>query len=528
LVGIFVRLKLTLLRNSLRRSRHQVVGLVVALVVALPLVAVGFTTLAALGSLPGHRLDVAIVLFSALPAAWTAAAVLFFGVDETLDPNLLLPLPLTRRQLMSGVLAASATGVAPAAVLIALSGALVGFGRSPVAVPLVALAVVGEFLLGLIGARLATTLLSAVLRSRRGRDLSALLFALLVVTISATTQGFLAALRTAGTTTLRPVVRPLGWLPPGWAARAMAEAAGHRPLAAIGHLVALFAVLAVMVWGWDRALDRLGTTVEPQHKGTAGNGLFAPPFGALPRTRTGVVAAKELRYLWRDPRRRVNAVLPVLVPLMLLVAERLRGGALGHRSVLFAASVAVLGSGTFFNQFGTDGPALWTNVVTGTDPEADLTGKGAAAAIFLLGAATVMGVVLAALSGGWLYLPLALSLAAGATGVGLGVAAVLSVRAPFPMPDSPNLFAAGGSGAGCAVALLQLLGLGAQTLLLLPVAGLTLAGLLAWRPLLLAVPPLAVGYGWLLWRKGVTSAAAWVWERQPELLDAVSRRRAAA
>ena len=448
MVGVFVRLKLTLLRNSLRRNSHQVVGLVAALAVSLPLVAVAFGTLAALGGLPARRLDVAIILFSALPAGWTAASVLFFGVDETLDPSLLLPLPLSRGELMRGVLVASMTGIAPLAVFIALSGAIVGFSNSVAAVPFVVAAVVCVFLLGLVGARLATTLLSAVLRSRRGRDVSALLFALLVVMISATTQGFLAALRTAGSTTLRPIVRPLSWLPPGWAARAMADASAHRWAASAALLVLLACVLVAMLWAWAAALDRLGTTAEPQPRVRASQlDLFASPLGWLPRTRAGAVAAKELRYLWREPRRRVNALLPVMIPLLALVAERLRGGRLDHRSVLFAASVAVLGSGTFFNQYGTDGQALWTNVAAGDDAHADLLGKGTAAAVFILGAATVMATVLAAISGGWAYLPVALGLAAGAVGAGLAVAAVLSVRAPFPMPDARNLFAAGGSGA---------------------------------------------------------------------------------
>jgi ABC-2 type transport system permease protein len=529
MVGVFARLKLTLLRNSLRRNRHQVVGLVTALTLSVPLVVVAFTTLAAVGHLSGRRLDVAIILFSALPAGWTAASVLFFGVDETLDPSLLLPLPLSRGELMRGVLVTSMVGIAPLAVFIALSGAIVGFGRSAAAVPFVMAAVVCEFLLGLVGARLATTLLSAALRSRRGRDLSALLFALLVVTISATTQGFLAALRNAGTTTLRPIVRPLGWLPPGWAARAMDAAASHRWGASAGFLVLVACVLGAMLWAWAAALDRLGTTAEPQARVRASQvDLFAVPLGWLPRSRAGAIAAKELRYLWREPRRRVNALLPVLIALLALVAERLRGGRLDPHSVLFAASVALLGSGTFFNQFGTDGQALWANVAAGEDAEADLLGKGTAAAVFLLAAAAVMATALAAISGGWIYLPVALGLTAGVAGAGLAMAAVLSVRAPFPMPDARNLFAAGGSGAGCAVALLQLLGLAGQVVLAVPVAALTLGGL-RWSALLLAaVTVVGPVYGYLVFRAGIGRAARFLQPRHAELLDAVSPRRKAA
>ena len=528
MVGVFVRLKLTLLRNSLRRNRQQQVGLVAALIVCLPLVAVAFGTLAALHGLPQRRLDVTVILFSAVPAGWTAAGVLFFGVDETLDPALLLTLPLDRGDIMRGVLAASVTGIAPVAVFVALCGALLGFGRELSAFPLVFLGVVGEFLLGLVGARLATTLLSAILRSRRGRDVSALLFALMIVLISATTQGFLAALRNAGTTTLRPVVRPLSWLPPGWVARSMADANAHRYASAALLLVAVAAALAVMVWGWAWALDRLGTTPEPQARTKPSQrNLFARPFGWLPRTRTGAVAAKELRYLWREPRRRVNALLPVMIPLLAIVASRLRGGHLDHRTVLITASVAVLGTGTFFNQFGTDGQAFWSNVAAGDDARADLLGKGTAAGVFLMSAAVIISVVLAAISGGWTYVPVALGVAAGTCGAGLAVASVISVRAPFPMPDARNLFAAGGSGAGCAVALIQLVGLLVQGLLAIPIAALTVGGLV-WTPLLAVVTVVGPIYGWFIWRTGIARAARWAQPRQPELLSAVSPQRKAA
>jgi ABC-2 type transport system permease protein len=139
-----------------------------------------------------------------------------------------------------------------------------------------------------------------------------------------------------------------------------------------------------------------------------------------------------------------------------------------------------------------------------------------------------MAFVLAAISGGWAYVPVALGLAAGTTGAGLAVAAVLSVRAPFPTPDARNLFAAGGSGAGCAVALLQLLGLVSQAVLALPVSALALAGVLWSKPLLAAVAVLGPLYGYLTWRRGIAIAARWVQPRQAELLDAVSPRRKAA
>ncbi|MBV8960665.1 MAG: hypothetical protein JO087_18040, partial [Actinobacteria bacterium] len=102
-----------------------------------------------------------------------------------------------------------------------------------------------------------------------------------------------------------------------------------------------------------------------------------------------------------------------------------------------------------------------------------------------------------------------------------------SVRAPFPMPDARNLFAAGGSGAGCAVALIQLVGLLVQGLLAIPIAALTVGGLV-WTPLLAVVTVVGPIYGWFIWRTGIARAARWAQPRQPELLSAVSPQRKAA
>ena len=68
--------------------------------------------------------DLAIVVFGVATLGWTVLPILGFGNDETLDPQRLATLPLSRRQLVSGVLAASLVGVAPLATLVALSGAL--------------------------------------------------------------------------------------------------------------------------------------------------------------------------------------------------------------------------------------------------------------------------------------------------------------------------------------------------------------------------------------------------------------------
>jgi hypothetical protein len=66
-----------------------------------------------------------------------------------------------------------------------------------------------------------------------------------------------------------------------------------------------------------------------------------------------------------------------------------------------------------------------------------------------------------------------------------------------------------------------------QGVLVAPLAALVVAGLVAWPPALVLVGPLAVGYGLFLWRVGLGLAAGWLGGHQPELLTALSPRRAA-
>ena len=107
MVAILVRLKLTLLRNSLRRSVWRTVGLIIGIVYALGivvavligLVALRFTSLALTA-------DVTVLAFSALTLGWLLMSLLVFGIDETLDPAKFALLPVRARELMPGLLVA--------------------------------------------------------------------------------------------------------------------------------------------------------------------------------------------------------------------------------------------------------------------------------------------------------------------------------------------------------------------------------------------------------------------------------------
>jgi ABC-2 type transport system permease protein len=531
----FVGLKWALLRNGLRRSQwQQQVGLVLAALGGLPLAAAGFLLLALVPRAePRFGLLLVEAVFLALFLGWLLFPLLSFGGDTSLDPSRLVLLPLRPRQLMGGLFLAGCVGIAPLCTLLALAGGVVGFAPLGPGLVLAVAAVLVQFALCLVGSRALLTVLSRVLRSRRAKDLGIVLVSLTGIVVSVAVQvGARAAARLGrlDADSLRPVGRVVGWLPPGLAARALVDAGRGRLPAAGAELAAAALVVLLLGWWWWRSLERVLVTAEPAARVRARPAAGLVPRLArplLPADQRGAVAAKELRYLARHPRLRVGWLTTGVLCLAGVVAvglADLRQPAL----VLTAAGAVFLVTQNSLNQFGWDGPAYWGNAVSGADPRGDLVGRNLAAMLAGLLTSSVLAVALAALTGGWLYVPVALCLAAGVLAVALGVADVVSVRFPYPVPEvTSNLWAVQGTGQGCLVGLAQMLALTVQGVLLLPMLALVGVGVLAWRPALAVACPVAVLSGLAVWRIGLGMGARWLREHQPELLAELSPRRTA-
>ena len=194
------------------------------------------------------------------------------------------------------------------------------------------------------------------------------------------------------------------------------------------------------MWMWshrDPPLDdvvRLAPPTATRRRASAG-GLYPRWLPFLPRTRTGAVAAKEIRYYLRDPRRRGPLFAAMIVPGLFLF-ETLRDAPSRPPASTMLALVALLpASGLTLNQFGLDGAALWSTVVAGSDPRADLTGKNIATAVIVVPLVAVPALITASITSGWAYLPITLGLAPGMLGRGtrdrqprLGVGSVRAAR----------------------------------------------------------------------------------------------------
>lgn len=516
-----VDLKIALLRNALRSGPRRVVSLVVGIVAWAWIVLTSISVFLA----PASRGAAVPLLFDAFFVGWLLVPLMGLGSDETLDPSRLALFPLSRRSLMGGLVCASLVGVAPAGTLLALVGSL-GATHTLAAFGLSGLAVALELLLCVAGSRAVTTALSGILRSRRGRDLLVFVIAIVAVLPLLATQILPHLSVSLGPHGLSVgATRSLFWLPSGWLARAILDARGGNSVPALGLLAATAGVIVALLALWAWALQRTLTTAEAGGSKKASRGradLFAGPFALLPRTRVGAVAAKELRYTWRDPRRRA-----ALVTVIFIIG--LPAVAFAHRQpsphlVLLSAGAALVFGLQALNQFGSDSAAYWLNVASGRDPAVDFRGKNLASAVLGLIVVTAGAALLAVIIGGWAYIPAAILIGAGVAGVALGVANQVSVLAPFPLPDAAtNLWA----GPGCLTALSGLLAMAVVLALLVPVAGAVVISLNSWPAGFPLVCVASTGYGLALWRLGLAMATRRLRARELDVLEIVSGLRGA-
>lgn len=528
---IFLRLKLRLLANGLGASKGRQIGVAVGAVFGLVLGVLGYGALASLHGNP-RATDGVVIAFGGAMVAWVVLPLLTFGTDDTLDPSRLALLPLTRTQLLGGLLVASAVGVAPLATVGALAGVFAGVRGGGATMVVTAVAILLELLLCIAGSRALTTALSGWSRSRKGRDFSVVATAVLgggfYVVSQVIAPRIRGGLSSAG---LRRLASILRWTPGGQAAAAIGAAAGSSGLAAAaGHLAVAGAGAVLLLAWWGRSLGRSmvsGDRSGTEGAGTAGADLFPRPLARLlPRSRLGAVAARDLRYAWRDPRRRADLVTALVFGTVVPLVPAIRFGHLGRGHVFAAASVAIFGSRQVLNQFGNDGSSLWTNLQAAGDLGADVAGKNLAVALVLGPMVLAVAVALAALLGAWSYLVSAVAVAYGVMGVVLGVGDVASVLAPYPLPDRTTNLYATNTGQGCATGLIQLGFLAVVGLVAAPIGVLAIVGVKGSTAALVAAVPLAPAYGAAVWWGGRAVAVQRLLHRGPELLAAVSPPRA--
>jgi ABC-2 type transport system permease protein len=516
---LLVQLKLRLLRNALLASTGARIAFVLSTTLA-ALVAGGVFYL--LSILRGDGIaaaDLTTVIFTFFGLAWLILPVIVFGLDSTLDPATLALYPLRTRQLAVGLLAASATGAWPAATLLGLLGVTIGLAHGALGVLIALLAVVLQVLFCITLARFVTTGMAGVLRSRRGKDLAALL----IIPIFAVYEGFIQIVpKLAGEGALTAgsfggVDHWLRWTPPGLAVHAIWDASSGHPGTALLRLALLAGIIVVLGLLWILSLRRaLVTTDTSTQSAVRGSALPFARYGLR-----GTVAARFWLYQRREPYSLIywgiTAVIMAVVAIRAVLTPDWFGGLLAS-GVAGGAFVGAFHS----NAIGWSGPGFGleaTSLNGRRALRAYFSGQNIALGAIAVPLVTAVGFGLAAVAKHPVDGFAAMAVGLAAIGAGLALANLFSVASAYPMEKRGGTpiprAASGHNGAAAGSQLLTLLGVGVAVTPVILAVVLTRSDPAAiWLPVLVLG---SAAYGLALAWAGVRGAANLAEQKLPEL-----------
>ncbi|MFC9393160.1 transporter [Streptomyces sp. NPDC057027] len=527
LTSVFVRLKLSLLKNGLRQSGGRTAAYLASIVFGtfLAVVAVlGFVLLR------GHAdaVTVAVLLTGVLSLSWTVMPLFIPSGDETLDPSRLVMLPLQPRPLVRALLVASLVGVGPVLTFVVVLGASAAVAHGAAGTVIAVLAVPLAAVTCVALSRSVAAANVRLLTSRKGRDLALLSGLVIAVGMQLVNFGAQRLGRAGGLEALEPATAVVGWLPPAAAIGAVDSASrGDYAVAAARLLLTAAALVGLLYW-WQRSLVRLMVEPDGSTIGAAADAGADEKSGTgrlarmLPGGRTGAVMERSLRYVWRDPKTKAAWVTSLAVGLIVPLFNAFQGTG----SIYFACFASGMLGIQMYNQFGQDTSAFWMvaqTISTTADAYAELRARALALLSITLPYTTVVTALTAGVLGDWSALPEALGLAFGLLGAMMATGAVTSAVFPYSIPqDSGYKNVAPGQGG---LAWMSIMG------------GMILGGLLC-APLIAATVYLHVSdqqsllwlllpagalYGGLLVLAGLKLAAPRTAGRLPEILAAVSK-----
>ncbi|MFJ7258730.1 transporter [Streptomyces globosus] len=442
MVGVFVGLKLALLRSSLRRSTARAVGFVAGTVIS-----VAGACCAAVGLARGRggpdAADFAVLAFTGLAVAWLALPLSFgAGGDESSDPTRLAVLPVRPRRLIAGATASALIGPGPLCTLILITGAAVGAAEgafsSLSAAFATVLAVPLMLLLCVVASRAVLASFARALTGRRGKDAAALGGVLTAV------GGYAAylLLTTAGSGLALPplVVRILRWTPPGWPADAIRAAADGRTATALLELAGTAALIALLMVWWHGSLARLMTTTDSstaqavKARGGRTTGLRAR---LLTSSRTLLVAHHQFSAFARSPRHRMTMIAALAYALLFPVVMAAAGMRTPYAAVGGAWVFGLTVPGVLF---ALDGSAIWSNVATlrtVAQARAELVGRLLPQLVVIAPWLTAVAAGVALATGRTDQLAAALGVGFALLGVTFAMGMAISVFHPYPYPEDP-------------------------------------------------------------------------------------------
>lgn len=523
MVAHLLRLKLTLLRNGLRRSPWQLVGLAFAGLYALGLVGMLVVVLVLLRNAPHDLAYGAVVLGgSAAVLGWGIVPVVASATDMTLDPARFTTFAIPMNQMLAGLALGGLVGIPGVATSLVALATVVTWSRAVFpALAAFAGAVLGVLTCVVI-AKVVTTATASLAASRRFKDVSAIAFMVPLVLMGPIVAGVAQGISSSAGF-LPGFARMLSWTPLGAPWSIAGDVAAGEPGPAALKVILSAATLAALAWAWKLLLERALVTPPYAGSGKRKGGRLGL-LGILPAVPAGAVMARCLTYWFRDPRYSGSLVVIPLLPVVLLFQGSQTGD---YTSLAFLAPLcAFILAWSISADVSYDNTAFALHLATGVQGVADRLGRALACLAFALPVVLVFAVGHSAFTGDWGALPGQLGLSMGVLFTGLGLSSVVSARYTVAVPvpgDSPFKKPPGNVGQTLAV---QFGGLVVLMVLVLPEAGLLTAQLVTGDRLFGWIN-LAAGtaLGLILFVAGVRLGGKWLDARGPELLAQVTVNR---
>jgi ABC-2 type transport system permease protein len=521
-VDHFLRLKLRLLANSFRRSPVQVIGMIIAVLYGLGTAVLVIAGLVALRFADVDIARSATVVFGSLVVVAFTVLPLVLGVDDILDPRRFALFGIRTTKLAAGLALAALVSV-PALVIIAVALALLAtWSRDPLAEGLAAATVIPIVATCVLSSRIATSVGSLVLSSRRARDVAGFIGVLLLIALVPAVAALAAVdWRSEALPALSAIARVLSWTPLGAAWASPADAAAGETSAAVAKLVIALAWMIVLAILWRAIVAR--TLVTPERQPAARRYAGLGWFDRLPATRIGAIAARNLTYWGRDGRYGTSLAVIPLIPLIMVVALHISGLPWTVLALLPVPVVCLFLSWAIHNDVSFDNTAIWLHLATSTTGRDDRWGR--LVPVLLVGVPVIaIGSPLSAwVYGDWDVLP---SILGGSSCVllsGLGLSSIMSAAFPYPTVrpgESPFAQPQGSGSAGGlvqAVSFFAILGVSVPTVLF-AILGFTMSPM--WHLWSLVA---GVGVGVLCLLVGARVGARVYDRRSPDLLAAAIR-----
>jgi ABC-2 type transport system permease protein len=497
-------LRLRMLTRGFRRSRASLIGSIVFLLFVL--VGAGW---AAFGTFAAFRylsqpanFEVLYLILTGLLLLWIVLPLMEFASNEGLDLSKLQLFPLTRAEMMISLLFSTLLDIPTVGLVILLGAVVVGWGVSlPVA--LLTLVTMLVFYVQLVAvSQLVLALLMRTLQSRRFRDFSIIIIAVF------TASCYLAQQIALGGSRIQHLYEDLQagsyspflqWLPSGYAATAIKQAVLGNWGLSLGALGLLLALSIVFLYLWQLVLERSlsaseaggSARVRNQRKSQAAPAVGTRFIASSPTSTlstTGIlnrlvssqvraIAAKELKYFWRDPQLKAMLFQSVIYLGIFIIGPFLnpssgRFGAGSDYILYIATPVALLYLATIsLNTLGLERESLTTTFLFPVQPQRLLWGKNLVVFLFGLVELTILIGFGAYFSKNWTLVVPVTVLGLAGMGVTLGCGNFTSVFFPQYVRQMQRGFRATGttSQSGCLRGVMSLVMLLVTAVLVAPV-----------------------------------------------------------